>query len=104
MKAKRLGVIMDPINTIKPMKDTSFALMLEAQERGWQLYYMEMSDVMLEDDEPMAYVTSVELYDEAKDWYLPGEKILIALRELDLVLMRKDPPFNIEYIDVHLYP
>lgn len=98
MKPKQLGIIMDPIISINPQKDTTLGLMIEAQSRGWEMYYMEMADVLLVDDEPMAYITKIEVIDKKDDWCRPGEKKYIPLKDLDVVLMRKDPPFNIEYI------
>nr|Q8D335.2 RecName: Full=Glutathione synthetase; AltName: Full=GSH synthetase; Short=GSH-S; Short=GSHase; AltName: Full=Glutathione synthase [Wigglesworthia glossinidia endosymbiont of Glossina brevipalpis] len=94
----KLGIIMDPISSIKIKKDTSFSIMLEAQKRNYFLYYIEMKDIYYEVGEVYAnsYLISVK-YDEKK-WYSFKKKYTINLKELDVILMRKDPPFDIEFL------
>lgn len=93
-----LGVIMDPIATINPKKDTTLVLLLAAQARGWQLWYMEQSDLALEDSVPVARQRPLRVRDSLTDWFELGEPVERSLAELDAVLMRKDPPFDSEYI------
>ncbi|MDM4769392.1 glutathione synthase [Solimonas sp. SE-A11] len=93
-----LGVVMDPIGSIKPYKDTTLALMLAAQKRGWQLRYLEMGDLWLRDGVARGRVRPVTVYDDKKHWYDLGEPQEIDLGSLDAILMRKDPPFDLEYI------
>jgi len=89
---------MDPIDTINPVKDSSFAMLLEAQRRGYALFYMEMADLELKDGQTIAHMRSIQVNDSTSDWFELGETILQPLSSLDVVLMRKDPPFDVEYI------
>jgi glutathione synthase len=93
-----LGVIMDPIATINPKKDTTLVLLLAAQARGWQLWYMEQRDLALEGSVPVARQRPLRVRDSLTDWFELGEPVERSLAELDCVLMRKDPPFDSEYI------
>ncbi|HBG30268.1 glutathione synthase [Candidatus Macondimonas diazotrophica] len=94
----RIGVVMDPIATIKPVKDTTLALLLEAQRRGWSILYMELGDLYLADGTPWAHQRPLTVQDSTQNWFhlAPGNDV--PLGELDVILMRKDPPFNMEYI------
>lgn len=119
----KLGIVMDPIQSINIKKDSSFAMLLEAQHRNYDLYYMEMSDLFIEDNQAKAYTQCLRLEDNADNWYqfidMPGtdnspeldnspepdnspevdnSPAVISLSELDVILMRKDPPFDMEYI------
>ncbi len=93
-----IGMVMDPIETIKPYKDSSFAMLLAAQERGWQLHYMQQRDIFLRDDRCYAHCRSIEVTDRASEWFSLGEEKTIPLEQLNALFMRKDPPFNMEYI------
>jgi glutathione synthase len=95
---RTLGVVMDPISSINVKKDTTLALLLAAQSRGWLLVYMEQSDLTLEDNNPVATLRSLQVRDDTSDWYTLGEPQRQPLSELDVLLMRKDPPFDSEYI------
>ncbi|ROQ30672.1 glutathione synthase [Gallaecimonas pentaromativorans] len=94
----KIGIVMDPIEAINTKKDTTFAMALEAQRRGHSLYYMQMQDLMLEDGEPLARMTEFTVKDDPKDYYRLDEPQTAPLKELDIILMRKDPPFDTEYI------
>lgn len=94
----QLGIVMDPISDITIKKDTSFAMMLAAQARGWPLFYMEMNDLYLEQGRPYARMRPVTVKEDANNWYELGEAIEQPLASLDAILMRKDPPFDTEYI------
>ncbi len=94
----KLCVVMDPIDRINIKKDTSFAMLLEAQSRGWELHYMELNDLYLHNGEPFAHTRFLQVQRNPDDWYHFGEEQNITLPELDVILMRKDPPFNQEYI------
>ncbi|MCG3201416.1 MAG: Glutathione synthetase [Gammaproteobacteria bacterium] len=94
----RLGVVMDPIGEIKIAKDTTFALLLAAQARGWILHYMEMADLSLSDGVAHARTRLLTVNDDPAGWYRFGETRSMPLTELDVVLMRKDPPFDMEYV------
>ena len=94
----RLGVVMDPISTIKPYKDTTLALLLAAAERGYQLFYMELSDLFLQSDIAMGRLRALEVMDSNEQWYQLGEESVEPLGELDVILMRKDPPFDSPFL------
>ena len=89
---------MDPIQSLNPKKDTSLALMLEAQRLGWEVFYLEMGDLFLKNWEPLGLLRKVEILDDHKQWYRPISTELQPLSQLDVILMRKDPPFDIEYV------
>ena len=94
----RLGVVMDPIGSIKINKDSTFAMLLEAQARGWPIRYMEEHDLFLRDGELFARQRLLKLFDNAGRWFEWGEESTESLSALDVILMRKDPPFDMEYI------
>lgn len=94
----KLGVIMDPIAGIKVEKDTTLALLLAAQRREWEIYYMEMKDVFLVGSSPRANARIMTVADDVSGWYEFQRRTELALSELDVILMRKDPPFDMEYI------
>ncbi len=94
----RVAVVMDPIETIKPAKDTTLAMLLAAQRRGWQLSYCELQDLWLRDGVAMARAHPLEVRDDAKHWFTREPHGIHRLSEFDVVLMRKDPPFDTEYI------
>jgi len=94
----RLGVVMDPIGAIKVHKDSSFAMLLAAQARGWELWYMEQPDLYLKDGEAFARMRPVKVRDQASDWFELGKSVDQPLGDLDVILMRKDPPMDMEYL------
>jgi glutathione synthase len=94
----RLGVVMDPIGSIKPWKDSSFAMLLEAQARGWDICYMEMADLYLLEGEARGSHRPLEVKDNRENWFQLGERGEIRLGDLQVILMRKDPPFDMEYV------
>ncbi|MEE3320722.1 MAG: glutathione synthase [Pseudomonadota bacterium] len=94
----KVGVVMDPIAKIKPWKDSTFAMMLEAQRRGWSLYYMEPADLYVRDGRSFAATRAVTVTDNNDDWYRLADAVNLDLADLDIILMRQDPPFNTEYI------
>lgn len=99
MSERTVAVVMDPIASIKPWKDTTFAMMIEAQRRGWRVLYLELGDLYMVDGVCRAHVRALEVHDRKSDWYALGAAQDGPLHELaDIVLMRKDPPFDIEYI------
>ena len=94
----KLGIVMDPIGQINVKKDSSLAMLLEAQSRGYQLYYMEMQDLYLQNGRGHATMKSLQVQHDAENWYQFGEQLDAPLAELDVILMRKDPPFDTEFI------
>lgn len=95
---KSLGVVMDPISSINYKKDTTLALLLAAQRRGYKLFYMEQQHLFLENGNPRAEVRPLKVMKNPFKWYELKESSSIPLEELDAVLMRKDPPFDAEFI------
>ncbi|KPV41477.1 glutathione synthetase [Thiohalorhabdus denitrificans] len=93
-----LGVVMDPIGDIHIGKDTTFAMLLEAQRRGYGLRYMEPGHLFGRDATPWARMYPLEVRREPGSHYTLGDEERRPLTDLDLVLMRKDPPFDMEYI------
>ena len=94
---RRLGVVMDPISAITPKKDTTLALLLAAQRRGWTLEYMELADLYLLGGRACAHRRELQVDDRPNDWWTFGAAHDGPLAELDVVLMRKDPPVDAEY-------
>ena len=94
----KTGVVMDPIGDIKTYKDSTFAMLLEAQRRGHALYYMEPGDLFAKDGRAYARMQQLEVRDNTTDWYSLSPVGSRPLDELDIVLMRRDPPFDMNYI------
>ncbi len=94
----KLGIVMDPIESINIKKDSSFAMLLAAQARGWPIYYMQQQDIYLRDTKVYADVHNITLEDNPEGWFKHIDTGTIPLDELDVILMRKDPPFDMEYI------
>lgn len=93
-----LGVVMDPIGQIKAYKDTTLALLLAAAESGWNLRYMEMQDLYLDNNIAMGSMRELKVYDDEQSWYSLGAESNSALGDLDVILMRKDPPFDSAFL------
>jgi len=94
----RLGVVMDPIGSVSVKKDSTLAMLVAAQARGWEIHYMEMNDLYLEAGEARARTRSLIVSYDPANWFEFGKEQDMALSELSVVLMRKDPPFDTEYI------
>ena len=94
----KLGVVMDPIEGINVKKDSTLAMLLAAQKRQWDIHYMEMNDIYAEDGSAVARNRRLRVADDDCDWYqFQGEEIT-SLADFDVILMRKDPPFDMEFI------
>lgn len=89
---------MDPISAINIKKDSSFAMLLQAQERGYQLHYMEMADLYLMEGQARASTKLLQVEQNSTKWYEFNGQQDIALSDLDVILMRKDPPFDTEFV------
>ena len=94
----KFGVVMDPIESIAFKKDNSLVILLKAQERGHELIYMEPDSLFLTEKGPYAKVYDVLVKDDPNDWFSLGNVRIIPLEELDLIIMRQDPPFDSSYI------
>lgn len=94
----RLGVVMDPIADIYYEKDTTLAILWEAQRRGWKISYMEQKDLFLRDKQVFANTKTLSVFQNPESWFKYEDECCIPLAELNVILMRKDPPFDMEYI------
>ena len=93
-----LGVVMDPIDSIQPKKDSTLAMLLAAQRRNWQLVYFRQQDLAVRDGAPLGSGARLTVRDDSRAWFELGEPWEGELEALDVLLMRKDPPFDMEYI------
>jgi len=94
----KLGMVMDSIDHINIKKDTSFAMLLEAQARGWELHYMELNDLYLRNGRAYARTRTLKVQRDEQQWHEFIAEQDIPLDQLSVILMRKDPPFDQEYI------
>ena len=98
LMATQIGIIMDPIESINFKKDTTLAILLAAQQRNCEIFYMLQSDLYSDQGTPWASMRALSVYDDENEWYKLGEKHERELSELDVIFMRKDPPFDLDYI------
>src|SRR5690606_23860356 len=96
--ARQLGVVMDPIESIQPKKDSTLAMLLAAQRRGWEIVYLRQGDLSVRDGVPRGNGRRLTVADDPTAWFELGAPWQDALETLDALLMRKDPPFDMEYI------
>ena len=94
----KTGVVMDPISGITTYKDSTFAMLLEAQRRGHEIWYMEPSDLTIRDGVALGHMKRLSVRDNNDDWFTLAESENRELATLDILLMRKDPPFDMEYV------
>lgn len=93
-----LGVVMDPIGALHYEKDSTLAMLWEAQARGWKTWYLEQDDLYMQGAEPYGRCRRLTVYKDANRWFELGEEAVMPLSALDAILMRKDPPFDLEYL------
>lgn len=98
MRPIRIGIVMDPIASIQPKKDTTLAFMLEAQSRGWQIAQMTLNDLYLNNGQAEGYLRYLLLTNDSEHWFEIEREVYEPLHTLDIILMRKDPPFDMEYV------
>lgn len=94
----RIGIVMDPISLIHYKKDSSLAMLLAAQQRNWQLSYMEPRDIYLQNGQAMGSIRALSVFADPQRWYQLGDAEQVPLSQLDVILMRKDPPFDNEFL------
>src|SRR5690606_6983227 len=94
----KLCIILDPLHTIKPYKDSTYAMMVEAAHRGYALHVMMQEALMWKDARVVGAATPITLTGDESDWYRLGTARETPLSAFDAVLMRKDPPFDMEYV------
>ena len=97
-QAPRVAVVMDPIDHIKFAKDSTLAMLLAAQARGWPLLYLEQSDLWLRDGVAFGRARPLTVHEDPARWFELGEANAQPLGAIDVLLMRKDPPFDMEFI------
>ena len=95
---RRTGVVMDPIAGIKSYKDSTFAMLLEAQRRGHEIWSMEPTDLAVADGVARAHMRTLAVRADRDDWFTLGDSEERKLADLDFLLMRKDPPFDMDYV------
>ena len=89
---------MDPIEGINYRKDTTLALLIAAQQAGYEIYSMEQTDLFIENCLPKALMTPIKVFEKPDKWYEKQSSSIELIEKLDVILMRKDPPFDSEYI------
>lgn len=94
----RLAIILDPLEHIKTYKDSTFAIMREAATRGHALFVLAQQDVVLRGGKVIGFARKLDLIDDVLRWYSVEDPVAMSLTEFDAVLMRKDPPFDMEYV------
>jgi glutathione synthase len=94
----RIGMIMDPIESITPYKDSSFAMLLEAERRGAEIHYFRQGDLKILAGKAIGCSQRLNVRDNNDDWFDLGASQGIDLGDLDVILMRKDPPFDMEFV------
>ena len=97
-KVRKIGIVMDPIASIATYKDSSFAMLLEAASRGMEIHYFEQADLSMLSGQAAGDSTRLAVRDDPTDWFEFGDRGEVLLGDLDAILMRKDPPFDMEYI------
>jgi glutathione synthase len=97
-KPLRIGIVMDPIESITPKKDSSFAMLLEAERRHADIHYFRQNDLKLLSGTAIGRSRRLQVRDDNSSWFELGPPQETALSELDVILMRKDPPFDMEYV------
>lgn len=95
---RSLGVVMDPIAAINYDKDTTLHLLLAAQQQGYKLFYMQQQNLFLDNGNPFAEVYPLQVFDDPQQWFKLDQPSTVPLQSLDVILMRKDPPFDSEYV------
>jgi glutathione synthase len=96
--ALKVGMVMDPIGSITPKKDSSLAMLLEASRRGAEIHYFEQQHLRMLSGKATGLSTRLTVRDDNDDWFDFGEQREVELGDLDVILMRKDPPFDMEYV------
>ncbi len=94
----KLAVVIDPIERLNPKKDSSIAMLAAAQKLGLKIFYMTQADMSVENGKAQAWLTQIEVNFDNTSWYSETKSALTLLSELDIILMRKDPPFDMNYI------
>ncbi|MEJ2127555.1 MAG: glutathione synthase [Woeseiaceae bacterium] len=97
-RTMKIGIVMDPIESIAPYKDSSLAMLLEAERRHAEIHYFQQKDLQLLSGKALGLSQRLHVRDDNDDWFTLGDSAEIELGSLDAILMRKDPPFDMEYV------
>ena len=95
---KKIGIVMDPIEQINYKKDSSLAMLWAAQDRGWEIFYITPNELYIENGIAKALYCPLKVFKDPNKWFEKGQAACLELSTLDAILMRKDPPFNNEFI------
>lgn len=98
LSSKNLLVVMDPIQDIYYQKDTTLALLWAAQDNGWQLFYAEQKDLYLLQGKAMGQLRQLKVFHDPEGWFELAEPLTVALADMQTILMRKDPPFDNQFV------
>lgn len=98
MESIKIGVLMDPIENINIKKDSSFAMMLAAQKKNWQIHYIKPHDLYIKDSKVHVKSTVITVKDDPEQWFQLHDTKDTPISILDVIIMRRDPPFNMDYI------
>ncbi|MGH8040992.1 MAG: glutathione synthase [Rudaea sp.] len=93
-----VAVLMDPIDSIHPQKDSTFAMLLEAQRRGHRLFYLTQGALAVREGTPWGYAAALHVRDDARDWFSQEAAQWLDLRGIDVILARKDPPVDAQFV------
>jgi glutathione synthase len=94
----KFGIVMDPIASIKPHKDSSLAMLLAAQQRGWELHYFLQENLLIDNGIAHGYGQTLSVKDDLENWFTLSDTSLMPLADLDVILMRTDPPFDSQFL------
>tara|TARA_B100001248_G_scaffold106379_1_gene79313 strand:+ start:279 stop:1214 length:936 start_codon:yes stop_codon:yes gene_type:complete len=95
----KLAFVMDPISKISYKKDSTLAMMVEAQEKGHEIFYIEPNCLFFNSDKPCAEFSAISVKYQESGWYKKGENNISSLDFFDAILMRQDPPFDMDYVN-----
>lgn len=98
MKPVKIAIVMDDIATINPKKDSSLAMLLEADRRDWEVYSFDTNALFMQGAKVFAQGAKTQVFDNLNHWFKKDETVVIELKTFDVILMRKDPPFDMDYI------
>jgi len=94
----KIGFVMDPIEGVNPKKDSTLAMMIAAQKKGWSIFYIKQQDLFVANGKAMAIAQAIQVNKQQTPFYKLADEMTITLSDLDVIMMRKDPPFDSEYI------
>nr|WP_315249018.1 glutathione synthase [uncultured Duganella sp.] len=94
----KIAFLADPLSTFKTYKDSTYAMMVEANQRGHEVYAFEQKDMAVEQGVVTAKVARIHFTGDSSDWYRADQQVETNLGQFDAILQRKDPPFDMEYV------